>query len=180
MTESEVVLRPIGEGDLGFLQALISDPEDVGSFMWQGFRDPREWRHRWEATRSLVNADGGTVLVTYGGEPAGVVSWDQHQWFGRPCWSLGIQLGRSFRGRGVGTRVHQLVVDYLFAETVTSRIEAYTEVANIAERRALEKSGFTLEGTLRNVCFRNGQWRDGVLYSVLCGDGVDASAESAS
>jgi RimJ/RimL family protein N-acetyltransferase len=167
MTDTEVALRPIGEDDLPFLQGLISDPEDSGTFMWQGFRDPREWRHRWEATRNLVGPNGGTVLVTSGGEPAGVISWDQHHWFGRPCWSLGIELARSFRGRGVGTRVHQLVVAYLFAETLLHRIEAYTEAANIAERRALEKSGFTHEGTLRNVCFRNGQWHDGVLYSIL-------------
>ncbi len=100
-------------------------------------------------------------------EPAGVISWDQHQWFGRPCWSLGVQLARSFRGRGVGTRVHQLVVAYLFAESLLNRIEAYTDAANIAERHALEKSGFTLEGTLRSACFRNGQWHDGVLYSIV-------------
>lgn len=167
MVDDEVVLRPICEEDLPFLQSLISDPEDAGSFMWQGFRDVREWRQRWEASRSLIGEGGGAVLVVSGEEPAGFLSWDQHQWFGRSCWSLGIQLARGLRGRGIGTRAHELIVSYLFAGTLLNRIEAYTEIDNMAERRALEKSGFTAEGTLRSVCFRDGQWRDGVLYSII-------------
>jgi RimJ/RimL family protein N-acetyltransferase len=71
------------------------------------------------------------------------------------------------RGRGIGTEVHQQIVSYLFAQTVLDRIEAYTDADNVAERRALEKSGFELEGTLRRVSFRAGQWHDGVLYSVI-------------
>jgi RimJ/RimL family protein N-acetyltransferase len=167
VTDDDVVLRPIREDDLPFLQALISDPEDAGSFMWQGFRDPREWRQRWDSGRNLISDGGGTILVVSGADRAGVLSWDRHQWFGRPCWTLGIQLTRPLRGRGVGTRAHELIVSYLFAQTLPNRIEAYTETDNIAERRALEKSGFTCEGTLRSTAFRDGQWRDGTLYSVL-------------
>ncbi|WP_152364545.1 GNAT family N-acetyltransferase [Microlunatus speluncae] len=164
MADDEVTLRPIEETDLSFLQQMISDPENAGSFMWQGFRDPREWRSRWQAG-GLIGDSGGVVLVTAGGEQAGCISWDRHHWFGRDCWSLGIELARARRGRGIGTRAHRLLVDYLFAQTLVHRIEAYTETDNIAERRALEKSGFTLEGTLRDAGFRDGQWRDGVLYS---------------
>jgi RimJ/RimL family protein N-acetyltransferase len=47
------------------------------------------------------------------------------------------------------------------------RIQASTEVANVAERRALEKIGFTAEGIARGVGWRDGQWRDGVTYSLL-------------
>jgi RimJ/RimL family protein N-acetyltransferase len=166
VADESVGLRAIGEGDLPFLQGLIDDPDEAGAFMWQGFRDPPEWRRRWGAG-GLVGERSGVVLVLVAGEPAGFVSWDQNQWFGRPCWSLGVQLASGLRGRGVGTRVHELIVSYLFAETVLDRIEAYTDADNVAERRALEKSGFELEGTLRRVSFRAGQWHDGVLYSVI-------------
>jgi RimJ/RimL family protein N-acetyltransferase len=37
----------------------------------------------------------------------------------------------------------------------------------MAERRALEKAGFTAEGTTRGIGWRDGQWRDGVTYSLL-------------
>jgi RimJ/RimL family protein N-acetyltransferase len=161
-----VELRAITEDDLSFLQGLISDPAEAGSFMWQGFRDPQEWRRRFGAG-GLVSERGGVVLVVAGGDRAGFVTWDQNHWFGRPCWSLGVQLSQGVRGRGIGTEVHQQIVSYLFAQTVHDRIEAYTDADNLAERRALEKSGFELEGTLRRVSFRAGRWHDGVLYSVI-------------
>jgi len=164
-----VSLRAVREDDLSFLQQLISDPDDAGSFMWQGFRDTREWRKRWEATPSLVGNSGGEVMIIAADDRAGLMSWSQDQWFGRPCWSLGIHLARSMRRQGIGTRAHQLIVDYLFRQTLPDRIEAYTEVENIAERRALERSGFALEGTLRHVGFRDGRWRDGMLYSIIRG-----------
>lgn len=50
------------------------------------------------------------------------------------------------------------------------RLEADTESGNIAEQRALEKSGFTREGVLRSCVFRDGQWRDVVRYSLLRDD----------
>jgi RimJ/RimL family protein N-acetyltransferase len=166
VTTDDVALRAIAESDLTFLQHLISDPADEGSFMWQGFRDPHEWQKRWNA-QGLIRDNGGTVLVTTEGEAAGCISWSENHWFGRPCWSIGIQLARPVRRRGIGTRAHELLVDYLFATTLYNRIEAYTEADNTAERRTLEKTGFSLEGTLRSTSFRAGEWHDAVLYSTV-------------
>jgi RimJ/RimL family protein N-acetyltransferase len=52
-----------------------------------------------------------------------------------------------------------------------NRIEAVTESTNTAEQWALSKAGFTREGVLRGYGFRDGRWRDGVIYSVLREDG---------
>jgi len=163
---NDVVLRAITDADLPFLQELISDPADEDSFMWQGFRDPHEWQKRWNA-QGLIRDNSGVVLISSEDKPAGSIAWDQSHWFGLPCWTLGIQLARAARNRGIGTVAHTLLVEYLFATTLPNRIEAYTAVNNTAERRALEKAGFTIEGTLRSTCFRAGQWHDAVLYSVL-------------
>jgi len=162
----EITLRAIREDDLPFLQELISDPSDADSLMWRPFAHPREWQRRWEAG-PLVGDRSGTVLIVNDRQPAGFISWDQHSWFGQSCWSLGIHLDRRLRGQGIGTRAHELAVDHLFSRTLANRVEAYTEVDNIAERRVLEKAGFTVEGTLRGAGFRDGRWRDGVLYSVV-------------
>jgi len=58
-------------------------------------------------------------------------------------------------------------VEYLFSTTTAHRIQAGTEVENIAERGALERVGFQLEGIQRGSGFRDGHWRDGVIYSIL-------------
>src|SRR6266568_770507 len=70
-------------------------------------------------------------------------------------------------GSGYGTQAHRLLARYLFAHTTVHRIEAGTEVDNIAEQKALEKAGFTREGMTRGTGWRDGAWRDGVTYSLL-------------
>lgn len=56
------------------------------------------------------------------------------------------------------------------ATTTANRIWAGTEVENIAEQRALERSGFQQEGLSRGTHFRDGQWRDGYVYAIVRGD----------
>lgn len=61
-------------------------------------------------------------------------------------------------------------MDYLFRFTTAHRLEAGTDAENIAEQKALERIGFTREGVLRQVAFRDGAWRDHVLYGLLRDD----------
>ena len=48
-----------------------------------------------------------------------------------------------------------------------TRVEAHTDVENVAEQRALSKAGFTREGVVRGAQWRDGAYRDGLLYSIL-------------
>jgi RimJ/RimL family protein N-acetyltransferase len=173
--EDRVELRPAGEDDLVLLGRLTNSPEGTGPHEWHGWGDPHLWRHRW-TENGLVGSAGGTLIVARGPEALGFVSWRQVP-TGQIsyCWEIGIGLAAQVRGRGVGTLAHRLLARYLFAHTQVNRIQAGTEITNIAEQRSLEKAGFTREGVLRGFTFRDGRWHDGVLYSVLRGE-VDLDA----
>ena len=82
-------------------------------------------------------------------------------------YEIGIALLPEARGHGYGTEAHRLLTRYLFAHTTVHRIQADTETGNVAERRALEKAGFAREGIRRGLGWRDGAWRDGVMYSLL-------------
>jgi RimJ/RimL family protein N-acetyltransferase len=49
-------------------------------------------------------------------------------------------------------------------------LEAITDADNIAEPKALERIDFAREGVLRGVAFRDGTWRDAVIYALLRDD----------
>ena len=59
------------------------------------------------------------------------------------------------------------MVDYLFLSKEIVRIQAHTDVRNVASQKVLEKAGFKKEGTVRKFSFIRGEWRDGLLYSLL-------------
>jgi RimJ/RimL family protein N-acetyltransferase len=55
----------------------------------------------------------------------------------------------------------------LFDTTAVHRIQAGTDVDNVAEQRALQRIGFRREGVQREAVFRAGHWRDSVMYGIV-------------
>jgi RimJ/RimL family protein N-acetyltransferase len=80
---------------------------------------------------------------------------------------IGYALISSERGKGYGAEAAQIMVDYLFLTKEIARIQAVTNVKNLASQRVLEKVGFKREGTLRKALYVRGEWADGYLYSIL-------------
>jgi [ribosomal protein S5]-alanine N-acetyltransferase len=83
---------------------------------------------------------------------------------------IGALLFPEHRGRGLGTAAQGLLAEYLFATTLANRLQAITDVENLAEQRVLERIGFRREGVLRGLAFIGGRWHDGVLYARLRDD----------
>jgi len=120
----------------------------------------------------LIGEFGGTLIVesVVDDKPLGTVSWHLVHHGPNPessAWNIGIALIPEARGRGFGTQAQRLLAQYLFATTSANRIEASTDVENVAEQRALEKAGFSRDGVLRGAQYRAGEWRDVALYSVV-------------
>lgn len=113
------------------------------------------------------------VLDTATGELLGTMVWRARPYgdtMGCTAWNIGIKLLPAARGRGLGPTAGRLLIDYLFDTTELGRVEAYTEEANVAGQRGLEKIGFQREGIMRGVHLRGGKQRDLVLYSLLRSD----------
>ena len=165
-----VVLRPVAEADLDLLERLSNDPAASGEHQWFGWHDPGYLRRRWHET-GMLTADTGMLVPALGNRVLGLVSWHRSRTGPTSyCWNMGLVLVSEARGHGYGTEAQRLLAEYLFAHTQLNRIEATTEVGNRAEQRSLEKAGFTREGVLRGYCFRDGEWRDSILYSVVRSD----------
>jgi RimJ/RimL family protein N-acetyltransferase len=165
--DGEVTLRPLAGADLVILERLTQDPAATGEFAWLGWRNLAQYRQSWAENR-LISDDGGILIVVRGEDRLGIVSWRKVE--STPAyhyWNIGIVLLPEARGKGFGTQAQRLLAQYLFAHTTVQRIEAATEVGNVAEQRALEKAGFTREGVLRSAGWRDGAHRDGVWYSML-------------
>ena len=168
--DDEVTLLPLAEADLVILERLTQDPAATGEFAWFGWHRLAQYRRSWADNR-LISDDDGILVVVRGEDRLGIVSWRKVP--STPAcyhWSIGIALLPEARGKGFGTQAQRLLARYLFAHTTVQRIEAATEVGNVAEQRALEKAGFTREGVHRSTSWRDGAYRDGVWYSMLRSD----------
>ncbi|HEX6470951.1 MAG TPA: GNAT family protein [Streptosporangiaceae bacterium] len=170
-----VRLRPVEEVDLSVLERFTLEPEATGPLEWYGWRGLDRFRRGWTEDR-LLNDERGVLMVVKGAAPLGFVSW-RRAWPATLsyCWEIGIALLPEARGKGHGTQAQRLLVRYLFAHSTINRVQAATNIDNLAEQHALEKAGFTREGILRGIGFQNGRWRDGVLYSIVRDDIIGAA-----
>jgi RimJ/RimL family protein N-acetyltransferase len=168
MTEPRVRLRDVTLADADQLDAWSADPAPFNDF--GGERGPVDREAL--ANGPMRNEKNGIQIVelTDGGRPIGTVSWHRVS-YGRPgesdAWNMGIELVPDARGHGYGVEAQTLVVRFLFETTPVNRIEAQTDIDNVAEQRALEKAGFVREGVIRGSQFRAGSYHDLVSYSIL-------------
>ena len=71
-------------------------------------------------------------------------------------------------GAGTGSRLLSAVLDWLFANTETNRVDLDVYIENERARRTYEKAGFQLEGRLREYHLgADGTRRDVWLMSIL-------------
>ena len=152
IAKGELVLAPVQQQDLVFL-------------MQSG---TQEWRGEYQAAQM-------TSLMQLEQELA------QGKLFCKNLWTLvvgvhfvreglvrlEIQLAGSCQGRGLGSTVLRLVRDYLLENEPVVRLEAETDVENVAAQKMLERCGFHAEGVLGRYRFHHGRYHDCYLYSYL-------------
>jgi RimJ/RimL family protein N-acetyltransferase len=160
-----VVMREIGEADVDFLDVLCS-PEVTGE--WDSFDDPPE------AMLSGAHYGGGSKIVELtNGTPVGSISWIQIPYGPNVkslAWSIGITILPQYRGRHLAASAQRLLAEELLGQTEANRVQADTDIGNIAEQKALQRAGFTREGIARGAQWRCGEWHDRVVYSLVRGD----------
>jgi RimJ/RimL family protein N-acetyltransferase len=164
-------LRQATLDDVELLMLWSSSPRYFGEFNDFGLERRRPYLEL-ITKNELIDSNGGTLMVERIADTKaiGTVSWRQVRYGPTPesaAWNIGISLIPEMRGHGFGGAAQRLLAAHLFATTSVNRIEAGTDVDNLAEQRALEKAGFTREGVFRGAQHRAGAWHDLVIYAVV-------------
>lgn len=80
--------------------------------------------------------------------------------------NIGISLVEAYRGKGIGSVAQRLLAQELHRQGIV-RVEAQTDVENIAEQKSLKKAGFIFEGVLRRAQQRADGLHDIEIWSHL-------------
>jgi RimJ/RimL family protein N-acetyltransferase len=172
--EPRVRLRDVTLDDADMLDAWNADPDGLGQFNDFGL-PARPMDREALAEGPLRNERNGQLIVERVADdvPLGTVVWHAVGYGPNPesaAWNVGIALIPGARGKGHGAEAQALLAAYLFDTTEVNRIEAQTDIENVAEQRSLEKAGFRREGTARGAQYRAGRYHDLVTYSILRGE----------
>ena len=163
-----VMLREPRAGDATALFSLLAT-EEVSRFISpppstiEGFERYVSWTHRQRAAGQYVcfaivplGADAPIGLIHVRALGPGFVTAD---------W--GFAIGSEFWGTGLFAEAAELVLDFTFDVLETHRLEARAALCNGRGNGAMKKLGAEREGILRHSFFRDGEFLDQVLWSIL-------------
>jgi RimJ/RimL family protein N-acetyltransferase len=168
ITGQQVVLRELRASDATSLFAMLTGDE-VARFIspppstLEGFERFIAWTLRQRAAGAYV-----CFAVTLKGFDTAIGIFQVRRTepgFGTAEW--GFALGSAFWGMGIFQEGAELVLDFVFDTLGVHRLEARAAARNGRGNGALLKLGAVQEARLRKSFFRDGQYVDQLLYTIL-------------
>lgn len=163
----KVYLRPVESEDAELFVRWQSHPDVRYSFF---IGMPTNVMRQREFIENLYkdNYTISFVITSQGNnKPIGVTMFNRIDWIGRAA-TYGIIIGEPKEwGKGLGTEVTQLMVDYGFQTLGLHRIQLHVWVGNTRGLKAYQKAGFKKEGLLRQAMYHAGKHEDFYVMSIL-------------
>jgi len=164
-----IYLRPLEEKDLERVRKTRNDPStwmyltDIDLLDSQSQKD-------WFKTLSRQKKSKRFYAVCTGKERfVGLVRMDEFDWVNRSV-RVGCDVVPSLRGKGYGSKIMKMIVRYGFSYLNMHRLWLLVLDFNSVARRVYEKTGFKIEGRHREAIYRDGEYQDYIIMSLLRGE----------
>ena len=164
-------LRYARPDDAPALYELGRDPDVSRYFSWGPYTDPQEAEDFIERMREQREAGERLEFVIAGEQdrPIGITGLSEFSQRDRRA-VVGTWLGREHWGTGANEESKALVLALAFRTLGLQRVSAYAHPENDRSLRALERLGFTQEGTLVAWHLHDGERRDVRILRLLLED----------
>jgi [ribosomal protein S5]-alanine N-acetyltransferase len=164
-----LLLRKLSMDDAPDLFAYAADPEVTRYLDWEPHSSIDDSRRFLEGvTEAYARGEPRSWAIVYRDEDrmigtGGFLFWDQVA--NRS--EIGYATSRQYWGRGLMSEAVPEMLRFGFERMALNRIEARCNRSNTGSIRVLEKSGFKLEGVLRESFVQKGKLSDLLLFSIL-------------
>jgi len=165
-----VRLRRPEREDLPLFVAWLNDPEvrtGLSMYLPIGMAEEEKWFE--VMIERPQNERGLAIEIPHGDSwrPIGSTSLFAFDYRIRSA-EFGILIGdRTVWDQGYGTEVTRLMIDHAFGTLNLNRLQLRVNATNPRARRAYEKAGYTLEGTMREAVYEDGVYSGLDLMSIL-------------
>jgi RimJ/RimL family protein N-acetyltransferase len=179
LTGERAILRPFVDADTRPLLAALGDPDvriltgsvhDEAAARRPATPEEEKLAAEWYATRNDTD-DRLDLAIIDRASGACVGEAVLNQWeAGNQSCNFRILIGPAGQNRGLGTEATRLIVGHGFEHLGLHRVSLEVYAFNPRARRAYEKSGFRVEGVLRESLRYGDQWIDATAMSVLASE----------
>jgi len=163
----EFKLRPWHLDDLQDLITYANNPK-IANNLTDEFPHPYLKEHGVTFIKMASN-DNPTLIfaIEVDGIASGGIGLHQQTDLHKKNMELGYWLADIHWGKGIMSASVKQMIAYGFKTFPINRIYARPFGTNMGSQRVLQKAGFTLEGRFKKGIYKNGQYLDELIYSVL-------------
>jgi RimJ/RimL family protein N-acetyltransferase len=169
LADDQVRLEPLARALEPEMQWMLESDEDTAAFTYLPTAPAPEFLETWLGRYEDAWEDGsraGFVVRDAGGAAVGFAAFVHLDLEGRQG-ELGYVIAAAARGRGMASRAVSLLTRWGFDELGLQRIELRIDPRNAGSNRVAERTGYTQEGLLRSVAFKEGLRTDVGVWSRL-------------
>jgi RimJ/RimL family protein N-acetyltransferase len=160
-------LRPFQDSDIDSLVKHANNPK-IAANLTDAFPHPYSHEDGRRFIAMTRQNDPPTILaIVIDNEVCGAIGVHPQADIHRKSAECGYWLAEQHWGKGVMPEAIRQMVDYAFRTFDINRIYARPFSFNRASQRVLEKAGFTHEATLKEACFKNGEYCDELYYTIF-------------
>jgi RimJ/RimL family protein N-acetyltransferase len=164
----KVILRGVRREDLKLYREWLDNPS-VTKFLEMGWKPTSE--QDLDAAHASLSGDADNIAFVIvdreSGDPVGVCGLYLISWVARRA-QFNILIGEpSAWDKGFGTQALSMLLDYGFGTLNLESVNLGVNSENKRAQRSYEKAGFVTEGRRRKFIYRNAQYYDLVVMSIL-------------
>ncbi len=168
MVGDSVRLRPAQASDAAEAYRLVNDEAVLSRLVWDGPESEEQMSGTFRQWHDRLAAGQDYNLVIERSDEPGLIGCISARLINHPLQAdVGYWLGARYWNQGYITDAVRLMCHFCFQYLESARAYATVFVGNMGSRRALEKNGFSLDGTLRCNALKRGEWRDEWFFSLL-------------
>ncbi|MBZ3683257.1 MULTISPECIES: GNAT family N-acetyltransferase [Providencia] len=161
---NNITIRRATLDDVPAITKMHADYSAYANTLQLPYPTEKTWEARLGENDPLVTQ----FVATIGEEVVGLLVISQpSQVRRRHVATFGITVSEAHQGKGIGSQLMQVMVDYCDNWLNVHRIELEVFAANGSGVGLYEKFGFEQEGRMRDYAFRDGQYVDAVMMSRI-------------
>jgi ribosomal-protein-alanine N-acetyltransferase len=169
---NRLTLDALTPEDVSQVYGIFSDPDVIRHYDVERFTQMDQAKKLINYFDALYNGDAGTRWAIRDKKSkrfigsCGFNAWSRYDYSA----VISYELCRTEWGKGYASEAISSIIDYIFSDTFSfyvNRIEALILPSNRPSRALIQKHHFTLEGTLRQKCYWNGDFHDMQMFALL-------------
>lgn len=171
--KDEIKLRALEYSDLDLINEIRNDDQNYEFTGGNKYYISKEYDKKWIENKIFQNQNQVYLTILFNNNPIGYLGVIDIDYRNRKVKWAGINIHKSYTGKGYGTIAANLLLKFVFEELNMNKFYGYWLEDNLASIKMAEKIGFKKEGFEKDYVFKCNKYHNVYMMSIFYDDYIE-------